>query len=159
MKNIVAGIIAIILGLIVITFPLFGVVGAAVLFSFSLIILSVWFLAQGIAELDISVIKGLLYTILGIITLIFAIGIVFNPELFSFVIAFILYLAGIFLIIAGFLALIGRKETNTGIWPGIVGIILGIIYIILGSFAIEPLYLGLLIGIWLIVTGIFKILE
>ncbi|HEX3013901.1 MAG TPA: hypothetical protein VHO92_06495 [Methanobacterium sp.] len=37
---------------------------------------------------------------------------------------------------------------------GGIGVILGIIYIILASFAWNPYYLALLIGIWLIIDGI-----
>ena len=37
---------------------------------------------------------------------------------------------------------------------GALGIILGILYIVLASYAWNPYYLGLLIGIWLIVDGI-----
>jgi len=44
-------------------------------------------------------------------------------------------------------------------WAGILGIVLGIIYLILGVFAFSPVNLGFLIGIWLVITGIFKLVE
>ena len=44
-------------------------------------------------------------------------------------------------------------------WAGVLGIVLGIIYIILGAFAFNPVNLGILIGLWLIITGIFKMFE
>ena len=37
---------------------------------------------------------------------------------------------------------------------GVLGVILGILYIILAAYAWNPLYLALLIGIWLIVDGV-----
>jgi uncharacterized membrane protein HdeD (DUF308 family) len=39
---------------------------------------------------------------------------------------------------------------------GGLGIVLGILYIILGSYAWNPIYLAMLIGIWLIISGIFQ---
>lgn len=42
---------------------------------------------------------------------------------------------------------------------GILGILMGIIYIILGLYAWNPFYLAILIGIWLIISGIFEIFK
>jgi len=36
---------------------------------------------------------------------------------------------------------------------------MGIIYIILGLYALDPLYLAIIIGIWLIISGIFEIFK
>ena len=42
---------------------------------------------------------------------------------------------------------------------GVLGILMGIIYIILGLYAWNPFYLAILIGIWLIISGIFEIFK
>jgi uncharacterized membrane protein HdeD (DUF308 family) len=63
------------------------------------------------------------------------------------------------LIVGGLIALLGGLHVRYRVWSGILGIVLGIIYIILGSLAFNPIYLGFLIGIWLILTGIFSFLA
>lgn len=41
---------------------------------------------------------------------------------------------------------------------GALGIILGVVYIIFGMFALNPMTLAVLIGIWLILTGVTRLL-
>jgi uncharacterized membrane protein HdeD (DUF308 family) len=96
---------------------------------------------------------------LGIIVLIIGIGLIFSPALFAFLTGFLLSLAGIFMIIAGVFALASRNEFKNATWAGVLGIILGILYIILGTFAFDPIYLGILIGIWLVISGILALFE
>ncbi|CDG64489.1 MAG: rane protein HdeD [Methanobacterium sp.] len=159
MKNAVLGILAIILGLIVLAFPLAGLVAASVLTGFVLLMIAVWLLIVGGAQLEVSKKAGIMNLILGIIVLIIGIGLIFSPALFSFLTGFLLYLAGIFMIIAGIIALASRSEFKNATWAGVLGIILGILYIILGTLALDPIYLGVLIGIWLVISGILALLE
>jgi uncharacterized membrane protein HdeD (DUF308 family) len=159
MRNTIMGILAIILGLIVIGFPAAGVVAASFIAGFAVILLGIWFLIAGVAESHVDRVVGILYAILGIIALIIGFGLVFNPALFAFIAGLVLYLAGIVLIIGGLIALLGGLHVRYRVWSGILGIVLGIIYIILGSLAFNPIYLGFLIGIWLILTGIFSFLA
>ena len=42
---------------------------------------------------------------------------------------------------------------------GIFGIVLGGIYIIIGTYIRNPIILGSLIGIWLVVTGVLNLLD
>ena len=156
MRNMIMGLLAIILGLIVIAFPLAGVVAAGFIAGFAIIILGIWFLIAGAAEIGVSRAVGILYVILGIIALIIGIGLFFNPIAFAFLAGFLLYLAGIILIIGGLISLLGGMEARYRVWGGVLGIVLGIIYIILGTLAFSPLYLGFIIGIWLLITGIFS---
>lgn len=157
MKNSIMGILAIILGIIVMAFPVIGVVAASFIAGFAVIMLAIWFLIAGTYEMQDSHLIGLLYIILGIIALIIGFGLVFNPALFAFLTGFVLYLAGILMIIAGIIGLLGGLEVKYRVWGGVLGIILGIIYIILGTLAFNPIYLGFIIGIWLLLTGIFSL--
>ena len=157
MRNTFMGLLAIILGLIVIAFPAIGVVAASFIAGFAVIMLAIWFLIAGVAEVHVDRVVGILYAILGIVSLIIGFGLIFNPALFAFIAGLILYLAGIVLILGGIIALLGGLHVRYRVYSGILGIILGIIYIILGSLAFNPIYLGFLIGIWLIVTGIFSL--
>ena len=157
MKNLIMGFLAIILGLIVIAFPLLGVVGASFIAGFAAIILAIWFLIAGATEINGSAAAGILFVILGVIGLIIGFGLFFNPVAFAFLAAILLYLAGIILIIGSLLSLVGGMKDRYVMWGGVIGIVLGIIYIILGTIAFNPVYLGIIIGIWLIITGFFSL--
>jgi membrane protein HdeD len=156
MKNMLLGILAIILGLIIIAFPLTGLVAVSVITGLSVIFLAFWFIIAGVAEMGSSKLVGILSVILGIIALVIGIGLVFNPALLAFLASIVLYLAGILMIVFGVIALLGGTDAKHRVWGGVLGIILGIVYIILGVYASNPLYLGILIGIWLVLTGIFS---
>ncbi|OPX59499.1 MAG: hypothetical protein A4E25_00983 [Methanobacterium sp. PtaB.Bin024] len=159
MKNIVVGLLAIILGLIVLAFPLAGLVAASVLTGFVILMIAIWLLIVGGYQMEVSKTAGILNVILGIIVLIIGIGLIFSPALFAFLTGFLLYLAGLFMIIAGIIALASRNEFKNATWAGVLGIILGILYIILGTLAFDPIYLGILIGIWLVISGILALFE
>ena len=91
--------------------------------------------------------------------LILSLGLIFNPAMFAFLAAITIYLAGIFLIVAGVIIIITNRNNKYGFWLGIAGIVLGVIYIILGTYISDPYILGCLIGIWLVITGIFRLID
>jgi membrane protein HdeD len=151
--NILLGILAIILGLLVIIFPLFSVFTVSVLAGIGILFLGIWFLIQSFAFWDTSKGSSIAYLILGILAVIVGIGLFGNILAFSILVSLWLYIAGFFLIVSGLMSLFA-KDGAFGKGSGALGIILGILYIILASYAWNPYYLALLIGIWLIVDGI-----
>ena len=158
-RNTVISVIAIILGLIIIAFPLVGVIASADILGLSVLLLAIFLLSNGIAEVDYNQTRGLLNIVLGIIMLVVSLGLIFNPTIFAFLTALTIYLSGIFLIIIGLIIIIGNRDNKSGFWTGILGIVLGVIYIILGTYIKDPMVLGSLIGIWLVVTGVLNMLE
>jgi hypothetical protein len=40
-----------------------------------------------------------------------------------------------------------------------VALVIGVLYMIIAVFVANPFYLGWLIGLWLLLTGVLKILE
>ena len=158
-KQTTLSIIAIILGIITIAFPMLGVIGAADILGLSVLLLAIFLLANGVSEVEYNTTRGLINTILGLIMLIISLGLIFNPSIFAFLTALTIYLAGIFLIIIGLIIIVGNRDNKYGFWMGILGILLGVIYIIIGTYINNPLILGSLIGIWLIVTGILNLLD
>lgn len=158
-KQTTLSIIAIILGIITIAFPMLGVIGAADILGLSVLLLAIFLLANGVSEVEYNTTRGLINTILGLIMLIISLGLIFNPSIFAFLTALTIYLAGIFLIIIGLIIIVGNRDNKYGFWMGILGILLGVIYIIIGTYINNPLILGSLIGIWLIVTGILNLLN
>jgi uncharacterized membrane protein HdeD (DUF308 family) len=151
--NILLGILAIILGLLVMVFPLFSVFTASVIAGIGILFLGIWFLIQCFAVWDNSKGASIAYLILGIMALVVGIGLFGNVLAFSFLVSLWLYIAGFFLIISGIMSLFA-KDGTMGKGSGALGVILGILYIVLAAYAWNPLYLALLIGIWLIVDGI-----
>ncbi len=151
-------ILLIILGLIVIAFPLLGLVPAAILTGFLVLLLGLGLLLGGIMEMGESAGLGILEIILGVIALILGIGFIFDPALFAFVAGLIVYIVGIFLIIVG---LIGMITTSGGSrWNGVIAFIIGILYIVLGKLvATNPVVLGILIGLWLLIMGIIMLFQ
>ena len=158
-KQTTISIIAIILGIITIAFPLFGVIAASDILGLSVLLLAIFLLTNGVSEVDYNTTRGLLNIILGIIMLIISLGLIFNPSIFAFLTALTIYLAGIFLIIIGLIVIVGNRDNKYGFWMGILGILLGVIYIIIGTYINNPIVLGSLIGIWLLVTGVLNLLN
>ena len=158
-KQTTISIIAIILGILIIAFPMLGVIAASDILGLSVLLLSIFLLANGVSEVEYNTTRGLINTILGIIMLIISLGLIFNPSIFAFLTALTIYLAGIFLIIIGLIIIVGNRDNKYGFWMGILGIVLGVIYIILGTYIKNPLILGSLIGIWLLVTGVLNLLD
>lgn len=158
-KNTIISIIAIILGIIIIAFPLFGVIAATDILGLSVLLLSIFLLANGISEVEYNTTRGILNVLLGLIMLIVSLGLIFNPSLFAFLTALTIYLAGIFLIIIGLIVIVGNRDSKYGFWMGILGIVLGVIYIIIGTYIQNPFVLGSLIGIWLVITGVLNVLD
>ena len=159
MKNKSIGILAIILGIIIIAFPMIGVIGTSALFGLSTLLVSIIVLMSGVSIMDYNTLGAVTDYVVGVIMLIISLLIIFNPTYFAFLAAIILYIAGIFIMVIGLIALINNRDAKYGFYIGISGIVLGIIYIIIGTYIKDPLILGSLIGIWLIITGVLKILD
>ena len=158
MQKLGSAIVLIILGLIVLAFPALGYVPAAFITGFIVLFLGLGLLISGIMELGESAGLGILEIILGIIALVLGIGFIINPGLFTWVLGFIVYIVGIFLIIAGIVGVITKSDNSR--WNGVVALIIGLLYIIVGSlFASQPLYLGILIGLWLLIMGILLLFS
>lgn len=157
MQKIGSALILIVLGLIIIAFPLLGVIPFAILTGLAVLFLGVGLLAVGISSMRQNKGWGIAALVLGILAIILGLGFIFIPSWFSFAAAIFVFIAGILLIIAGIAAIASRIEG--GMVTGIIGIILGIIYIIVAIYIKNPLYLGILIGLWLLITGIMTLLQ
>ena len=151
-RSMLLGILAIILGILVIAFPLISIFTASVLAGLGILFLGIWLFVKSFETWSTSKGIGAVQLIIGILAIIVGIGLFGNILAFSFLVAFWLYLAGFFLLISGLFSIFGASTANKG--AGGVGIILGILYIILAFYAFNPFYLALLIGIWLIIDGI-----
>lgn len=143
--------ISIILGLIIIIFPLTGVIAINLVIAAPIIILGLLFFFMGSVGDNgkLQVMAGILIIVLGIFLILF-------PGLFAFIISFILSLVGILLIVNALVSLI-RKSKSVESIGGMV--IAGIIYFIFGYVLRDPLVLGVLLGLTLIIFGFLGILK
>jgi uncharacterized membrane protein HdeD (DUF308 family) len=149
----IPGIISLILGILVILFPVFSVFTLSVLTGVAVLFVAVWLFLLGAGTWKVSRGAGALYILLGVLGVIVAAALAGNVVLFSFLTAFWIYITGIILIIAGITALFSR-EHRAGRAAGISVVVLGIIYIILGILVTNPVFLAWLIGLSLIIDGI-----
>lgn len=157
-KNVLLGIFAIFLGLIIMAFPLISVFTVSVLAGFTLMILGIWLFVQSFETWDSSKAMSIAYLILGILAIIVGIGLFGRIVAFSIFAAIWIYIGGLFLVITGILSLFSDSSTASK-GAGGLGIILGILYMILGMYAWNPYYLALLIGLWLIIAGIMEFFK
>ena len=155
-KNTTA-ILLIILGIIVLALPLLGLIAVSILAGFALALLGIGLIVVGNGDLKESFGLGLLEMILGIIALILGLGFIINPALFSFVAGLLISLAGLFLIIVGLVSIFTKKGEYR--WNGIITLIIGIIYLLLGYLVKNAFILGILIGFWLLLLGIMLFLQ
>ncbi|MDP1553192.1 MAG: DUF308 domain-containing protein [Methanobacteriaceae archaeon] len=155
-KNVLSGIVAIILGLIVIMFPLISVFTINVILGIGIIFLGIWFLTQGLKTGSFA--AGIASLILAIFAIMMGIVFIADIKAFEFFTFFALYVVGFFIILAGLTALISGEGLK-GKSMGALGIIIGILLILIGSYINNPLVLAAIIGAFLIIAGIMEIFD
>lgn len=147
----IIGIIAIILGFIILIFPFASNFALSIVFGVAFIILGIYyFLASGHAW---SISKGstAAYIILGILSIICGYILLFNVIFFDLLVSIYLYVFGFMLIIFSIMRLL-QHGYHKGL--AALNLILGIITVVLGFFALlGPVYVAIIIGIALIVDG------
>ncbi len=159
MKTKFVSLLAILLGLIIIIFPVLGLIGVSSLIGLSVLLMSIYLLVIGVSIIDYNKTGAILDLILGMLLLFLSICLIFNPALIGFISEITLYLAGIMLIIVAVVSLINNRASRYGFYIGIAGIVLGLLYIIIGTYVSNPIILGTLIGIWLVISGILNLVD
>ena len=159
MKSKFISILAMILGLIIIIFPVMGIIGVSDLIGLSILLISIYLLVVGVAVIDYNKSGAIIDLILGIVLLFLSICLIFNAGLFGFLAQITLYLAGIMLIVVGVVSLINNRQSRYGFYIGIAGVVLGLVYIVVGTYVANPVILGTLIGAWLVISGVLRLLD
>ena len=159
MKTKFISLLAIILGLLIIIFPVMGIVGVNGLISLSVLLVSIYLLIVGTSIIDYNKTGAILNLLLGLILLLLSIFLIYNPAFLGVIAVLTLYIAGIMLIVVGLVSLINNRSTRYGFYIGIAGVVLGLLYLIIGTFITDPIVLGTLIGAWLVISGILKLMD
>ncbi len=155
-RNITIGILGILLGLIVIVFPLISVFTVNAIAGIGLIFVGIWILLKSLKSDSIAAgIAGLIVAVFAIMMGIVFIGDIKAFEFFSFI---ALYIVAFFLVLAGLESLISGKGLK-GKGIGVLGIVIGIIFAIIGTYAANPLVLAALIGAFLIIAGLIELIA
>ena len=159
MKTKFISLLAIILGLLIIIFPVMGIVGVNGLISLSVLLVSIYLLIVGTSIIDYNKTGAILNLLLGLILLLLSIFLIYNPAFLGVIAGLTLYIAGIMLIVVGLVSLINNRSTRYDFYIGIAGVVLGLLYLIIGTFITDPIVLGTLIGAWLVISGILKLMD
>ncbi len=154
-KNQLFGIISIILGLLIIIFPLEGNYQTNILAGFGIIVFGIWLLLWSNVSYSYSPLKSIIYLILGVLGIVIGVGLFGYTGGLSFLSSYWFYLVGIFLVFTGIIVFVTGKNTPQTL-NGILGVILGFTYVILASYAWNPFSLATIIGIWMIITGLIE---
>lgn len=153
----IRGVLAILFGLILLILPDFGLWTLTAILGFILILIGLGLLVFGAFTFHASKAAGVAFLVLGVLGLIMGIGLFGNVGAFVTLAGLGLYISGFILIIAGLIHVI-KPQTRFSREVGLIGIIMGVVYLILGSFAVDPRGLSILMGIWLIIAGITSLL-
>jgi membrane protein HdeD len=151
------GVLAIVFGLILLIFPEFGLWTLTAVLGFILLLIGLGLLAFGAFTYHASKVAGVAFLVLGVLGLIVGVGLFGNVGAFATLAGLGLYIGGFLLIITGLIQML-KPWTRFSREVGLIGIIMGALYLILGSFAVDPRGLSFLMGIWLIIAGVTSLL-
>ncbi|MGF7118671.1 DUF308 domain-containing protein [Methanobacterium oryzae] len=155
-KELILGVLSIILGVIGFTSPLLNVEVASKIAGVSTIFLSIYLMISGGKKLNSSKITGILIMIWGIMLIYSGYNRFTDIYYYICVLSILYYLTAILAIITGLFTLIYGKNSKCKI-TGLIGIVLGIFYILAASIIQNQIYLGILISLYLILYGFSKI--
>ncbi|NYB51920.1 MAG: DUF308 domain-containing protein [Methanobacteriaceae archaeon] len=157
-RNLLIGLFVIILGIMVMVFPLIGVFAASIIDGIICLLISLWIILHGIQGWKVNRTSSSAFLVLGIIGFTIGFLIIGNINLYSFFFGITFYLAGLILLIVGILFILMGEDRNMKL-IGVLGVIVGILSIILGYYSMNPFFVALVIGFFLIVYGILKIMN
>ena len=159
MKSKFISILAIIFGLLLIIFPVMGFIKVNDLIGLSLLLISIYLLVVGVSIIDYNKRGAILDLFLGVVLLLLSLCLIYNIAIIGFLAQITIYLAGIMLIIVAVVSLVNNRQSRYGFYIGIAGVVLGLLYIIIGTYVANPVILGSLIGLWLIISGVLRFLD
>ena len=149
-----AGIAALIFGILVITllfihlYTLNQIVGIGISF------IGVWLLLLSIDTYNYSKKESIVYIILAIISITIGLGLYTHLTSYWLYESRWIYLTGIMISLTGFIALLG--PSNVEKIAGIIGIVLGILFMLIYFYTANLYVLVIITGIWLVVIGVIQ---
>ncbi|KZX14597.1 DUF308 domain-containing protein [Methanobrevibacter filiformis] len=150
----IVGILAVILGILMLIFPFASMTALSVIVSLGILILGVYYLVTGFNLWKVSKWACIFYIIIGIFAILLGMLLFGQVLLFDLFVVFYLYVIGFLMVFGGILGLFSRVVIHDRTSAGIT-VILGILTIILAAFSLQdPLFIAVIIGVSLIIEGI-----
>ena len=152
-SNKIWAILSIILGLILIIFPMFSSNLISILIGAIVLIFGVGLCYSGIISKEISTAFSSIAAVFGVVMIILGLAFIFGTNALSFLVGLQFYIVGFMLIVASLIGLLGGAAINkTG---SIVGLVLGIVILFIAMFAANnPVLITIILGIALIAYGV-----
>ncbi|MCK9150942.1 DUF308 domain-containing protein [Methanobacterium alcaliphilum] len=147
------GIISVIIGLVLLISPTMGVTAISIISGIILTGFGIWMAINAFKERKTNTSVTVIWIIFAIISLAFGLSLVFRTFLISLLAGAWVYVTAVLLIIAGVLLLLSAKQSNTKKNIGVIALVLGLIYIIMGALGLDPIYIGVAIGLIFIGYG------
>ena len=146
-------IIAIIIGLIFIIFPIFSANLISILIGASVFIFGVILAYTGVISKEIDGAFSSIAAIFGVVMIILGLAFMFGTNAISFLVGLEFYIVGFMLIVASLIGLLGGAAINkTG---SFISLVLGILVLFIAVFAANnPVLITIILGIALIAYGV-----
>ena len=156
MKSKMLNILTIILGLIIIIFPILGFASVSAIFGLAFLFMG-FFITFSYFNDEHDAMKYMAL-IIGIILMLFGITLIAVPSLLVAFTTLFVYIAGLILLVIGVIGLFSA-DTPALKYLSLLNTVLGIFYLILAYFMKDVKLFGILIGIWLALSGILSLLN
>lgn len=149
-----AGLTTVIIGLIIIIFPMFSLELISIIVGLSLLFFGISTAFMGyIMRYDLDALSKILLVI-GIISIIFGILFLFFIDALPFLMSMQFYIVGFIMLVFGISGLISRINTAS-ILTSIIVLLMGIVSIALAVFSLnQPIYIAIIMGAGLIIEGV-----
>ena len=152
-----SGLITIIVGLLLMIFPIFSSDLISVIVGLSLIFFGLSVLVTGLRS-DTSNSKTMMIVI-GIVAIIFGILFLFFIDSLSFLVGLQFYIVGFIMIVFGITGLFSKKSQISA-FSSILVLIMGIVLIALGVYSLnQPIFIAIIIGAVLIIEGVVQLIS
>ena len=157
-SNKIWAILSIILGLILIIFPMFSSNLISILIGAIVLIFGVGLCYSGIISKEISTAFSSIAAVFGVVMIILGLAFIFGSNALSFLVGLQFYIIGFILIIVSAIGLLGGLPIQKT--SSIITLILGIVILFIAIFAANnPILITIILGIALIANGVSSYLN
>ena len=157
-SNKIWAILSIILGLILIIFPMFSSNLISILIGAIVLIFGVGLCYSGIISKEISTAFSSIAAVFGVVMIILGLAFIFGTNALSFLVGLQFYIIGFILIIVSAIGLLGGLPIQKT--SSIITLILGIVILFIAIFAANnPILITIILGIALIANGVSSYLN
>lgn len=153
-----SSLLMIIVGIILLLFPLLSTATLGLITGLIVLIVALSLIFSGVLQFAHNRVGSIITILFGILCLYYSYRLIFIPATVSNLIGIILYLLGFIMIAYGIINIVIMPVPILRIL-GILTVIFGVIVIFLGGYLNNPEYLGYIIGLWFMISGLLSLFE